>query len=68
MSDFFLMSAGYLSLSENEIGGSLPSQIIEMTSLSLFFADGNNFIGSILSGIEKMTELGKLKVCVFPSY
>ena len=59
---FFLMTAGYLSLSENEIGGSLPSEIVEMTSLSLFFADGNNFIGSIPSGIEKMTELGKLKV------
>ena len=46
----------------------MPSEIVEMTSLSLFFADGNNFVGSLPSGIEKLTELGMLNVYLLLSF
>lgn len=54
----FIIIIGYLSLSQNEFEGSLPTEIVELTSLSLLFVDGNNFEGTIPSGIEKMKELG----------
>lgn len=50
---------GYLSLSENEFTGTLPSEMTEMTALSLLFLDGNDFGGTIPSGIERLQELGK---------
>lgn len=53
-----MLIIGYLSLSENEFEGTLPSETVQMTALSLLFLDGNNFQGTIPSGIEKMTELG----------
>lgn len=59
---------GYLSLSENELEGSLPTEIVQMTSLSLFFVDGNKFEGTIPSGIEKMTELGSFWLCMIMAY
>ena len=51
-------TTGYLSLSENEIGGKLPQELAAMSKLALLFVDGNNFEGQLPKGIGTMTDLG----------
>jgi Leucine-rich repeat (LRR) protein len=40
-----------LDVSGNELSGTLPSQIGQLTKLELLYVDGNKFIGTMPDGI-----------------